>query len=342
MNGVPRNYTGEDVKVTEADDFQFVNLEPKTSWDQLHLPTLAFTATSIYVAESVIYHPFDVLRTRIQTTQKRMNLADIRTSIKTAGFRGMYTGYWPNTIGNIPGNAVYLLSYNFFRSKLSDYASDGPVWVSLAAGGLADLTSNLFYAPVDVVVQRLFIQNEKSKRYKNATDAIGQIYRADGIKGFYRGFGAVLMTNVPSSAVWWASYESCKEAFSHLAHKIRPQTDSKVIEQNLLAQFAAGATAGVTMVLVTNPLEVVKTRLQTQHFSRPGEAAYFYANTWQGLRSIVKTEGPRALYKGVLPRCLYSCVFSSLSGVIYEYTMKVSRNRSLLTKVWADIAVLEE
>lgn len=42
------------------------------------------------------------------------------------------------------------------------------VWVSLAAGGLADFSSNLLYAPVDVVVQRLFIQNSEKKQYKNS------------------------------------------------------------------------------------------------------------------------------------------------------------------------------
>jgi hypothetical protein len=38
-----------------------------------------------------------------------------------------------------------------------------------------------------------------------------------------------------------------------------------VVDQHVGAQMAAGFLAGTFMVIFTNPLDVVKTRLQTQH-----------------------------------------------------------------------------
>lgn len=40
------------------------------------------------------------------------------------------------------------------------------------------------------------------------------IYKQEGIRGFFRGFGATLLAYAPASAVWWATYERCKAIFS--------------------------------------------------------------------------------------------------------------------------------
>lgn len=45
-------------------------------------------------------------------------------------------------------------------------------------------------------------------------DACKTIYRYEGLKGFYHGFGVTLLTYVPSSAVWWMVYEQSKIVFS--------------------------------------------------------------------------------------------------------------------------------
>ena len=48
---------------------------------------------------------------------------------------------------------------------------------------------------------------------------------------------------------------------------------------------------------MTNPLWVIKTRMMTQ-----GQGtAYYYHNTWHAFQSIIRTEGWRGLYKGLVP-----------------------------------------
>jgi hypothetical protein len=42
------------------------------------------------------------------------------------------------------------------------------------------------------------------------TDTTRQIWKHEGVRGFYRGFGAMLLTYIPGSVVWWMSYEHCK------------------------------------------------------------------------------------------------------------------------------------
>ncbi|KAE8331177.1 mitochondrial carrier domain-containing protein [Aspergillus sergii] len=63
-------------------------------------------------------------------------------------------------------------------------------------------------------------------------------------------------------------------------------------------QFAAGAVAGVSEILVMYPLDVVKTRVQLQSGTRvAGEE--FYTGMFDCLRKIVKNEGASRLYRGI-------------------------------------------
>ncbi|KAH8666784.1 mitochondrial carrier domain-containing protein [Xylariales sp. PMI_506] len=63
-------------------------------------------------------------------------------------------------------------------------------------------------------------------------------------------------------------------------------------------QFAAGAVAGVSEILVMYPLDVVKTRVQLQTGKGTG-GADSYNGMLDCLRKIVRHEGPAALYRGI-------------------------------------------
>ncbi|KAL8371092.1 hypothetical protein RB595_001107 [Gaeumannomyces hyphopodioides] len=62
-------------------------------------------------------------------------------------------------------------------------------------------------------------------------------------------------------------------------------------------QFAAGAVAGVSEILVMYPLDVVKTRIQLQ--TGTGGGADAYNGTLDCFRKIIKNEGVSRLYRGI-------------------------------------------
>ncbi|KAG4440901.1 hypothetical protein IFR05_003591 [Cadophora sp. M221] len=62
-------------------------------------------------------------------------------------------------------------------------------------------------------------------------------------------------------------------------------------------QFAAGAVAGVSEILVMYPLDVVKTRIQLQSGTAVGEDAY--SGMMDCFRKIVRNEGVSRLYRGI-------------------------------------------
>jgi len=61
------------------------------------------------------------------------------------------------------------------------------------------------------VSQKLMVQGYSGHtQYTGGLDVARKVLRSDGIRGLYKGFGLSVMTYVPSSAVWWASYGSSK------------------------------------------------------------------------------------------------------------------------------------
>lgn len=103
--------------------------------------------------------------------------------------------------------------------------------------------------------------------------------------------------------------------------------------QNYFAQITGGVIAGALTSVAMNPFDVIKTRLQTQNrkeMTRINEAtgkveSHYYKNIFSGLSTVVRTEGVKALMKGVGPRIMAFAPMSGLSTLLYEFVMKSSR-----------------
>ena len=79
--------------------------------------------------------------------------------------------------------------------------------------------------------------------------------------------------------------------------------------------FALGSIAGAFGAFMVYPIDLVKTRMQNQRTSRVGEL--LYKNSLDCARKVIKNEGVRGLYSGVLPQ---------LVGVAPEKAIKLTVN----------------
>jgi solute carrier family 25 protein 39/40 len=87
------------------------------------------------------------------------------------------------------------------------------------------------------------------------------VLRQYGVSGLFLGLTPTLLRDVPFSGVYWFLYESVRvRSLAWLQRQARMRTGSA----ELLASFAAGATAGTVAAVVTNPADVVKTMMQVQ------------------------------------------------------------------------------
>jgi solute carrier family 25 citrate transporter 1 len=118
------------------------------------------------------------------------------------------------------------------------------------------------------------------------------IVRKDGPLGLYKGLGAVVVGITPKMAIRFSTFEYLKRFFA--PKDGRPLSTSGI--------FFAGIGAGLTeAVLVVNPTEVVKIRLQAMNHSLADAAERTkYRNAIHCAYTVVKEEGIGALYRGVV------------------------------------------
>ncbi|CAN1133229.1 Nicotinamide adenine dinucleotide transporter 2, mitochondrial [Linum perenne] len=114
------------------------------------------------------------------------------------------------------------------------------------------------------------------------------VVKTEGFRGLYRGLSPTILAILPNWAVYFTVYEKLKGLL------LSNESGQLTVGRNMIAAAGAGAATAIS----TNPLWVVKTRLQTQGM-RPGVVPY--TSICSALRRITCEEGLRGLYSGILP-----------------------------------------
>ncbi|CAM9765694.1 unnamed protein product [Chrysoparadoxa australica] len=191
----------------------------------------------------VALYPLDTIKTRLQSS---------RGFLKAGGFRGVYSGLSAAALGSAPGAAL------FFRLAFQQ-PTYSPcncllryVEGVIQAGHLALVDSQfcLFHSSVRVPTENVK-QKMQAGLHSTMTSTIAAVVKSDGLAGFYVGFLATVMREIPFSIVQFPLYEKAKCFWSERLG--RPlATHESAFCGSLSGSIAAG---------VTTPFDVVKTRL---------------------------------------------------------------------------------
>lgn len=162
--------------------------------------------------------------------------------------------------------------------------------------------------PIEVLKQRMQVLQYK----KGLWDGVQLVYRSDGVLGFYRGFQATLQREIPFACIQFPLYEQFKAAWLRYQHT----------EDRPLAPWKAaicGSAAGAITALLTNPLDVLKTR--TMLSDKDGLKNY-HKGPLSALRDIVSTGGLRQLFAGATARTLGITLGGFIFFGVYEKAKK--------------------
>ncbi|KAL7410524.1 putative mitochondrial inner membrane protein [Mrakia frigida] len=178
-------------------------------------------------------------------------------------------------------------------------------------GGIGGGAGAFVVYPIDMVKTRL--QNQRSTvvgevLYKNWLDCCKKIFRNEGgVAGFYKGLLPQLIGVAPEKAI--------KLTVNDLIRK--KMTDPDTGRISLTAELIAGGTAGAMQVVVTNPLEITKIRLQMQ-----GEMLKETGAVSRGAIHVVRQLGLVGLYKGASVCLMRDLPFSMIYFTSYAHLRK--------------------
>lgn len=272
-------------------------------------------------------YPLTLIKTRLQIQKHNVvykGMIDAYSKIfRYEGVAGLYRGFWVSSVQIVSG-VFYISTYEGVRHLLTQRHVEGRI-KALIAGGVASMVGQTIIVPFDVISQHLMMMGahpgneKKSFNHLRIKEIPGrgrlaltlaiyrEIMRQDGFAGFYRGYTASLCAYVPNSALWWAFYHFYQDEL----YAVLPTWVS-----HLFIQSVAGTFGGFTTTIITNPLDVVRARLQVQRIDSMSRA---FSNLWQ-------EEGMRMFVKGLSARLVQSAMFSFSIILGYETIKRVSVN----------------
>ncbi|ODV90312.1 hypothetical protein CANCADRAFT_31318 [Tortispora caseinolytica NRRL Y-17796] len=252
------------------------------------------------IAELTVFHPVDTISKRLMSNKTKVaNLSTLNTVIfrdyANAAVGRKLLSLFPG-LGYAAGYKVLQRVYKYggqpyvndFLNK--NYGSifedsfgkkNGKALMSATAGSLIGI-GEIVLLPLDVL---------KIKRQTNPESFRGRGFlkvMADEGFGLYRGWGWTAARNAPGSFALFGGNAFAKEYVLGLS-----DYNKATWGQNFVASIF-GASASL---IVSAPLDVIKTRIQNRNFDNP-ESGFTI------LKNMAKNEGFSAFFKGLVPKLL--------------------------------------
>lgn len=208
----------------------------------------------------------------------------------------------PNYLNNEP-TLYSIFDHPAAQPVQEDNFSLWPIFDSLYSfflGSIAGCIGATVVYPIDLVKTRMQAQKHKAL-YDNSLDCFKKILKKEGFKGLYSGLAAQLVGVAPEKAI--------KLTVNDLVRGIGSNDDGSI---TMGWEIFAGSSAGGCQVIFTNPLEIVKIRLQMQGGKakelKPGEIPHKRLTAAQIIRQL----GLKGLYKGASACLLRDVPFSAI------------------------------
>ncbi|RPB26275.1 mitochondrial carrier protein [Terfezia boudieri ATCC MYA-4762] len=252
------------------------------------------------ISELAVFHPVDTIAKRLMSNSTKISsaaqfnkviLKDYAEASAGRKFFSLFPG-----LGYAAGYKVMQRVYKyggqpFVRDYLGQNYGDkfdnafgkgtGKAIMHATAGSLIGI-GEIVLLPLDVL---------KIKRQTNPEAFRGRglfkIVKDEGF-GLYRGWGWTAARNAPGSFALFGGSAFAKEYLFNLSDYNKASW-----YQNFIASIA-GASASL---IVSAPLDVVKTRIQNKNFENPESGVRIIAK-------MMKNEGPTAFFKGLTPKLL--------------------------------------
>ncbi|CAJ0576688.1 unnamed protein product, partial [Mesorhabditis spiculigera] len=256
--------------------------------------------------------PLDLVKTRLQNQvivdgkpQYTGILDCFKKTFRAQGFFGMYSGSGVNILLITPEKAIKLVANDFFRTKL---ASPGEkhlaAWKGMVAGGLAGFFQIYVTTPMELLKIQMQQQGALAGTKKqSAWQLTTQLFKERGIAGLYRGITSTMARDVTFSVIYFPLFAQ----LDSMAPRKADGSGDAVFYGSFLSGLAAGATASFSVT----PLDVIKTRMQTIGLQVK------YNGIVDAFFTILRTEGPKALFKGAGCRMLVMAPLFGIAQTVY-------------------------
>lgn len=263
-----------------------------------HTSARLLGSTTSGVTELMLFHPIDTIAKRLMTNKEAFTKEHTITKVifKDAAEKPLlqrYRSLFPG-LGFAAGYKISQRIYKFGGQPVAkDYLSRNHHDFFVSAFGekhaktMMHATSGSLIGIGEVALLPLDVLKIRAQTNPEAIGGRGvaQIFKTEGL-ALYRGAGWTAARNAPGSFALFGGSAACKEYLFGLKN----YNDATFVQN-----FVASVSGASASIVVAQPLDVIKTRVQSRPFDSPESGM-------QVIRNLLRNEGPGALFKGIVPK----------------------------------------
>lgn len=277
-------------------------------------------------ASTCVFYPFDVLKTRFMAqdgTALRQHNGQVYTSIprsmyviyKQEGMRTLFRGSPVAVCGSIVAWGVYMFLYRQL-CNMTEYTSYlGRSSVSV----LSSCVSSCVACPIFLIKSRMQLEEaHRASHYRSFWKGLRYTVETSGVRSLWRGLTLQLCLMFPN-ALAIPTYDTLKRlVLQYRWHH------AEMTELNFMEIGVCSTLTKIWILLLSHPLIMMKVRMQDE---RAAVGTVQYRTVTQSVTNVLKTQGPRGMYRGFTTALVHSLPRSLLHYFIYEKTLSMLCSR---------------
>lgn len=241
---------------------------------------------------TAVGYPFDTVKVNLQAKNAGSAWDITKNIVRQEGIRGLYKGGTMPLLSHLAKRPLQFPCSEYLKRNRPEGFGLG--W-NYIVGAVQGPLGSVFGTPLQVV--KIRSQLETNTVVGHLKNVIGE----SGAKGLYRGFTATLAKDCLFSASFLGHYYTLRECWG---------------SDKMYKNFINGATAHCATWMILIPIDFVKTNVQKS--KTPTTISNVVSTT-------LKTHGPLAFWRGVVPACLRTIPVSGIAMIGYEATIDLFR-----------------
>jgi len=292
----------------------------QSSQSLLSTRDLAFSGAFATMIGDIALHPIDCIKT-FQQSNNGMGFTMVGATkhiLQNHGIGGLFNGLGPYVLSDACAGAIKFASYEALKRWVHIHVS--PDYVGSAIFGcaaLAFLASSVVLVPGELIKQRLQMNQAAS-----IGEGITNIWKTEGVKGLFTGYTGVCLRDIPYTMLELGLYDTFKRAYVTVRNR---KSDKKKPLSQIDEILAAAVTGGITGYL-TNPLDLIKTKLMVD--------TTLYTGFHDCLIQTLQQKGIPSLFQGGCARVAWLMPFTAIYLPVYDFVkrqMKDYRQRKYMS-----------
>lgn len=260
--------------------------------------------------------PLDAVKTRLQSAPLVVgpspkagvaglarNAATIRSvslaMLREGGVLQFWKGTTPSVLRVVPAVGTHLSILRTAEGYYADAFGPRPMGplAALVIAGASRAGVALLFQPLGLIKTRM--ESAAFSHYSNPVVALRSVVQTEGIRGLFRGTMPTILRDSPFSGIYYSAY-------SWLKHKYGNETAVRT--------FLLGTVAGFGATIVTQPIDVIRTRAQ---LSQAGSASMIRI-----AQDLLREGSVGSFLRGLVPRVTRRILMASATWTVFEEIMQ--------------------